>query len=223
MGTNCAPLLADLFLIQEWTKSNQSKLARKFNLTFRYIDDLLIINNPDIQDYIRYIYPPELEIKETTISDSEVSYLDLHLSLLNGSVISKVYDKRDGKRDGFDFEIISFPHLVSNIPATPAYGVYTSQLIRYQRACASYSEFQRRHKLLADKLFKQGFTTNRLISAFKKFYGKYNAQGKYQKPLTEFLRQVFRPNNVYTPDHRTAPPPFHSPSLLRRANLSTPG
>jgi len=194
MGTNCAPLLADLFLytyessfIQELTKSNQSKLARKFNLTFRYIDDLLSINNPDIQDYIQYIYPPELEIKETTISDSEVSYLDLHLSLLNGNVISKLYDKRDD----FDFEIINFPHLVSNIPATPAYGVYMSQLIRYQRACASYSEFQRRHKLLANKLIKQGFTTNRLINAFKKFYGKYNTQGKYQKPLTEFLRQVF--------------------------------
>ena len=194
MGTNCAPLLADLYLysyessfIQQLTNSNQTKLARKFNLTFRYIDDLLSIDNPNFRDYIQYIYPSELELKETTISDSEVSYLDLHLSLLDGNVTSKLYDKRDD----FDFEIINFPYLISNIPATPAYGVYTSQLIRYQRACVSYLEFQSRHKSLVKKLIKQGFIASRLINTFKKFYGKYGTQEKYQRPLKEFLRQVF--------------------------------
>ena len=48
MGTNCAHLLADLFLysyevdfIQEFLKKNEKKLARSFNFTFRYIDDVL--------------------------------------------------------------------------------------------------------------------------------------------------------------------------------------
>ena len=86
MGTNCAPLLADLFqysyestFIQELTKPKQTKFARKFNITFRYIDDLLSIENHNLGDYIQYIHPPELELKETTISYSEISYLDLHL------------------------------------------------------------------------------------------------------------------------------------------------
>ena len=107
---------------------------------------------------------PQVHLKETTISDSEVSYLDLHLSLLDGNVTSKLHDKRDD----FDFETINFSYLISNIPATPAYDVYISQLIRYQRACVSYLEFQSRHKTLVKKLIKQGFIASRPSNAFKK-------------------------------------------------------
>jgi uncharacterized protein YjcR len=51
MGTNCAPLLADLFLCLYDTdftsilKKNEKKLARSFNFTFHYIDDVLSLNN----------------------------------------------------------------------------------------------------------------------------------------------------------------------------------
>ena len=57
MGTNCAPLLADLFLysyeaefIQTLTKNGDKKLARFFNFTFRYIDDVLSLSNPRFGD-----------------------------------------------------------------------------------------------------------------------------------------------------------------------------
>ena len=73
MGTNCAPLLVDLFLysyeanfIQGLLKKNEKKLARFFNFTFRYTDDVLSLNNSKFDDFVDRIYPTELEIKDTT-------------------------------------------------------------------------------------------------------------------------------------------------------------
>ena len=86
MGTSCAPLIADLFLysydadfIQGFLKKNQQKLARSFNFTFRYIDDVLSLNNSRFGDFVDRIYPIELEIKDTTDTDRSASYLDLYL------------------------------------------------------------------------------------------------------------------------------------------------
>jgi hypothetical protein len=90
MGTNCAPLSADLFLysyeadfIQGIFKKNEKKLARSFNFTFRYIDILhvLSLNNTRFGDFVDRIYPIELEIKNTTYTDRSASYLDLHLEI----------------------------------------------------------------------------------------------------------------------------------------------
>jgi hypothetical protein len=76
LGTNCAPPLADLFLysykadfIPGLLKKNEKKLARSFNFTFRYIDDVLSLNNSRIDDFVDRIYPIELEIKDTTYTD----------------------------------------------------------------------------------------------------------------------------------------------------------
>ena len=70
MGTNCSPLLADLFLysyeayfIQGFLKKMENKLTRSFNFTFRYIYDVLSLNNPRFGDFDNRIYPIELEIQ----------------------------------------------------------------------------------------------------------------------------------------------------------------
>jgi hypothetical protein len=88
MGTNCAPLLADLFLysyeaefIQKLLRDNNKKLAVSFNNTFRYIDDVLSVNNHNFHNYVHLIYPDELEIKDTTESDKSASYLDILLNI----------------------------------------------------------------------------------------------------------------------------------------------
>jgi hypothetical protein len=130
MGTNCVPLLADLLLysyesdfINGLLKKNEKKLARSFNFTFRCIDDVLSLNNSRFGDFVDRIYPIELEIKDTTDTERSASYLDLHLKIDNdGRLRMKLYDKRDG----FNFPIVNFPFICSNIPATPAYGVYIS-------------------------------------------------------------------------------------------------
>ena len=86
MGTNCAPLLADLFLysyeayfIQELLKKDEKKLAQSFNYKFQ----TLSISNSKLGDFINRIYPIELEKKKTTDKDGSASYLDLHLDINN--------------------------------------------------------------------------------------------------------------------------------------------
>ena len=88
MGTNCAPLLADLFLysyeaefIQSLLSTGRKQLASRFNFTYRYIDYVLSINNPEFENYLGQMYPVELEIKDTTESNTSASYLDLLLSI----------------------------------------------------------------------------------------------------------------------------------------------
>ena len=145
MGTNCAPLLADLFLysyeaefIQTLIKSGNRRLAKSFNFTYRYIDDVLSLNNPLFSIHIDDIYPAELEIKDTTDAHDHASYLDLLLSFDQTNRLQvKLYDKRDD----FNFQIVNFPFICSNIPQSPAYGVYISQLIRYARASTFYQDF----------------------------------------------------------------------------------
>ena len=119
MGTNCAPLLADIFLysyeaefIQSLLSTGKKKIASQFNFTYRYIDDVLSINNPDFDNYVGQMYPAELEIKDTTESHTSASYLDLLLSIeSDGHLQTSLYDKRDD----FDFHITNFPFLSSNI------------------------------------------------------------------------------------------------------------
>ena len=88
MGTNCAPLLADIFLnsyeaefIQTLIKSGKRHLAKSFNFTHRYIDDVCSLNNHKFSDYVYDIYPVGLEIKETTDNKYHSSFLDLLLEI----------------------------------------------------------------------------------------------------------------------------------------------
>ena len=131
------------------------------------------------------VYPPELEIKETTESASSASYLDIFLEFdSNGHLSTRLYDKKDD----FDFTIINFPHLDSNIPLSPSYGVYISQLIRYARACTSYGDFVERHSCLSCKLVNQGYSRKRLVSTFKRFFGRcHELIDKYDVSLRQMI------------------------------------
>ena len=75
-------------------------------------------------------YPSELQLNKANASDTEAAFLDLHLSISNGIVSTKIYDKRDD----FDFEIVNFPCLDGDVPRSTSYEVYISQIIRFARA-----------------------------------------------------------------------------------------
>jgi hypothetical protein len=95
-------------------------------------DDVISLNYSRFGDFVDRIYPIELEIKDIIDTGRSASYLDLHLEIdSEGWLRTKLYDKRDD----FNFPIVNFPFICSNIPAAPAYGVYTSLLIRYSRGC----------------------------------------------------------------------------------------
>jgi hypothetical protein len=177
MGTNCAPLLANFFVysyesefLQKLVKDKKIHEARAFNFTYRYINDVLSNNNSRFAEFLPLIYPPELEIKETTDTASSASILDSYLEFDDsGQLSTKIYDKQDD----FNFKILNFPNMCSNIPASPAYGVYISQLIRYARPRSNYSDFLKRHLYLRNRLLDQGYKKIRLIRSLKKFIFRY--------------------------------------------------
>ena len=112
MGTNCAPLVADLFLfcyerdfVLSLSDNNQTYIIEAFNSTSRCLDDLLNIDNPYFEQIVGQIYPTEIQLNKANSSDTEAPFLDLNLSITNGLVSSKIYDKRDD----FNFKIVNFP------------------------------------------------------------------------------------------------------------------
>ena len=92
-------------LCQTITKLILLKLC--VNSTSRYLDDLLNIDNPYFEQMVGQIYPTELQLNKANASDTEAPFLDLNLSITNGIVSSKIYDKRDD----FNFEIVNFPFI----------------------------------------------------------------------------------------------------------------
>ena len=88
--------------------ANTAKKFRTFNLRFGGM--------------VNQIYPPELQLNKANTSYTEAPFLYLHLSISNGFVSSKIYDKRDD----FDFDIVNFPFLDGDAPRRPSYGLYIS-------------------------------------------------------------------------------------------------
>ena len=79
--------------------------------------------------------------------------MDLNLCISNGTVSTKIYDKRDD----FDFDIVNFPFLDGDVPRRTSYGVYISQLIRFARASSNLNDFNYHNKALTAKLLRQGY------------------------------------------------------------------
>ena len=103
----------------------QADVIHGFNTTSRYLDDILNINNVYFDNMVSQIYPSELQLNQPNTSETEAAFLDLHLSISNDIVSSKIYDKRDD----FDFEIVNFPFLDGDVPRSTSYKVYISQLV----------------------------------------------------------------------------------------------
>ena len=121
MGINCAPLVANLFLfcyeidfMTSLSDFKQAEIIEAFNSTSRYLGDLLNIDNPCFEGMVNRTDPSEVQLNKANTSETEAPFLDLHLSISNGFVSSKIYDKRDD----FDFDIVNFPFLDGDIPCS---------------------------------------------------------------------------------------------------------
>ena len=176
-GTSCAPRLADLFLhsyeavfVKSLLKAGKKHLAQQFNFTYRYIDVVLPFKKTKFAEYLEFIYLREVEIKEVTETAASSSYLDCYLYIDNGKLTTRLYDKLDD----FNFLIVNFTFLSSNIPSAPAYGVYVSQLVRDARVCSNFQDFIERGKVLITKLLSQRYQKNKLVTSHKNFYGRYH-------------------------------------------------
>ena len=143
MGTNCAPLVADLFFfcyerdfMTSLSDVKQAEIIDAFKSTSRYLDDLLNIDNPNLEGMANRIYSHELQLNKAKTSDIEAPFLHLYLSISNGFVSSKIYDKRDD----FDFDV-NFPFLDGNVPRSTSYRDYIPQLIRFARVSSHVADF----------------------------------------------------------------------------------
>ena len=147
-------------------------LLLKTNLSSKmhhHHDSIFNIDNPYFEGMVNQIIPPELQLNKAYTADTEAPFLDLHLSISNGFVSSKIYDKRDD----FDFDIVNFPFLDGDVPRRPSYGVYISQLIRFAQVCSHVDDFNTRNKCLTAKLLKQGYRHHKVRKAFSKFYRRH--------------------------------------------------
>ena len=81
MGTNWAPLVADLFLfcygrdlMLSLSEDNQSEVNKAFNFTCQYLDDLLNIDNNFFESMVNHTNPSELQLNRANLSDTEASF-----------------------------------------------------------------------------------------------------------------------------------------------------
>ena len=179
MGIDPAPFMANLFLhfyenkyINNLVTNGNIKEAGVLKNTFRYLDDLLSIDdNMYFIDVISNIYPNELKLSSTnSLNPKSTEFLDLDLSIVNGKIHSKVFDKRRQ----FPFKVINFPDMkYSNVPNKPSYGIYFSQILRILRICNKHEYFVLELELLTKTFLEKGFKKSELLNIFKQFLTKY--------------------------------------------------
>ena len=160
-GTNCAPLIADLFLFCYERETScclfltiiKQMLLKHLTLPPWYLDDLLNIDNPYFEQMVSQIYPTELQLNRANSLDTEAPFMDLDLSITDDIFLSIIYDKRDE----FTFDIVNFPFVGGDVHPIPSRGVCIKQRIRFARVCSNVDDFNKRKHILTAKLLKQGY------------------------------------------------------------------
>jgi len=197
MGIDPAPFMANLFLhfyenkyIVNLVNIGNIKEAGVLRNSFRYLDDLLSIDdNKYLAEVVSSIYPAELKLTCTNPLNSKCTeFLDLDLSIIDGKIHSKVFDKRRQ----FPFKVINFPDLkFSNVPKKPSCGIYFSQILRILRICNKLEYFVVELEQLTKIFLGKGFEKSDLLSIFNRFLIKYCKEwGKFgfDIPVPECLR-----------------------------------
>ena len=159
MGGDPAPFWANLFLFYfefTWMKKmrkNNNIIARKFSHTFRFIDDLLAINDGGMfEKYYKDIYPKELELKKENTKSNSCSFLDLSISIQNNTFLTSLYDKRDD----YNFKIVRLPYRSSNIPKKMCISSVLAEILRIARVTSTFQPFVTSVKVLVKRMTSQG-------------------------------------------------------------------
>ena len=112
------------------------------------------------------MYPSEFQLNKANVSGTEASFLDLHLSISDGFVKTKIYYD---KRDDFGCDTVNYPFLDGDVPRSTSYGAYISRFIRFARVSSHVDGFNTRNKVLTAKLLRQGYRYHILRKAFSRF------------------------------------------------------
>ena len=175
MGIDPAPFWANLFLYYFESKyvtnliSLGSTRAYNFHSVGRFIDDLCAINDRD--DFFKHykeIYPAELELK-VEHHGTHATFLDLDISIKDGTFVYKLFDKRDA----FPFFIVRMPQLSSNIPSFIFYGSIFSEILRIARCTLLFSDFKPKIQELFERMLNQGASKKSFIKQMSKAITRY--------------------------------------------------
>ena len=194
MGSDPAPYFANLFLYRyesRWLtkmKKENNVLARKFGNVFRYIDDLIAINDgEEFQKHFPEIYPDELELKKENTINTDTNFLELNIKILNSTFHTKLYDKRDA----FGFQICRLPFKGSNIPKRMFYASASAEGLRICRATSDLHNAVGSMKLLMARMLKQGAVEHLLKTSLTKIFNKHNISTKYNTTTIDFINMIF--------------------------------
>ena len=157
-----------------------------FRHTFRFIDDLLTINDDHLfGECFRDIYPEELQLNLEGSGD-RLSYLDLDLQKANGSLDVKLFDKRDA----FPFSIVRLPFASSNIPTNMFYTSISAEILRIGRISSSTVNFLSSCKHVIERAYNQGAKSNQLSKYLKKVYGRQNPLKRFAVNASVFSKSL---------------------------------
>ena len=192
MGSDPAPFMANLFLYyyeSNYVKKVKKKdifIARKFRHTYRFIDDLLAVNDDgEFEKCFKDIYPEELELKKEHGGEN-VAFLDLSISMKGRLFQTSLYDKRDN----FPFSIVRMPFKSSNIPSKIFYSTIGAEILRIGRASSTTENFTRSAKLVLKRMLHQGADPKFMTKVLKRAYGRHEALQKFNTNAVEFVKSL---------------------------------
>ena len=178
MGSDPAPFFANLFLYFYESKylrmlqRSDLRKARRFSNVFRFIDDLIAINDwKEFEKCFKDIYTTELELGKENSGDQSATFLDLHVVISDNKFHIDLYDKRDG----FPFSIVRLPYLQSNLPSVIFYSSVSAEILRIARATSNQVNFIKSAKAHLDRMTKQGANRNKLEKILGKVYGRHRS------------------------------------------------
>ena len=194
MGSDPAPFFANLFLFfyeVKWVKlvkKSDYGRVRRFLNTFRFIDDLIAANDyGEYEKSFKEIYPPELTLKKENDEDTNATFLDMEITVLNGKFDHKLYDKRDA----FNFSIVRFPYKESNIPTKMFHSTIGAEALRISRATSSYKSFIDCSKPFISRMIKQGANQYSIQHVLNKFIERHqDAFTKFKLSFSQIVKDL---------------------------------
>ncbi|MCP4970510.1 MAG: hypothetical protein GY932_07955, partial [Arcobacter sp.] len=169
MGGNASPLIADLCLSIfefKYIKTNKEKFRGK-NVV-RYIDDILAINFENFSQVASEIYPSSIPLNKTNLDNKKAEYLDIEISV-DQNLTFKLFNKTDK----YNFKVIRYTKIFSNISSNTVLGVFKGELVRVTRRNNTYCHLEEAICSLFKSFLDNGVEFELLIKAFSDFAIKY--------------------------------------------------
>ena len=127
--------------------SEGNHIAKKFNNSFRYIDDVLHVSKycQEFKNNIHNIYDPSLNLEPTADIQLNCDFLDLYIEVKQNTLHTSLFNKTDL----YKFSVLRYPHFLSNIDTKAGLNTITGELTRFARVCCEYKDFEERVLQLA--------------------------------------------------------------------------